>query len=572
MIFFSLLNSKLKLSFFKLIFLMFLLGILEVAVLGSIIPLTQALIDKNIILRNEYLSFIINYLNLNENYILIYICILFLVLVFLKTFFSIYVNFLKHRTSNELRLSISKNFIYKFILGNTNISSIKKHFLSNIYYREIPNFVDQFFVNFLLLATEVITFLFIIVFLFWFSFKSTLIVFFIISFLIITYFFFVGKIFKKNGKKRLLAEQSISKWIVQILNEIRDIKIFNRERYFFTEFTNSYKTLIKSIILGSALNESSKNIIEFICFTLLVVVIIFASLNDINNEILLLTLSVFAGAAFRLMPSANRILTCLQTIKFNKEAAKKLLELLDNKIMDNMDLSIFDVKNKLNFSDKIMLKNVSFSYDESSKVIFKNLNFSIKKNSIIGIQGESGSGKTTLINLISGLIGVKEGAVYADNVNIETNLIGWRANIGYIPQKLLLSNDSILKNIAFGKEDNEINLENIKKAIDLSKLISLEKDSYLEFINSDAGYLGEKLSGGQIQRIALARVLYLEKDIFILDEATSALDKKIEKEILDLIYSFKNKKTILIISHDEHVLDRCDKIYLLKNYNLVEKK
>ena len=202
--------------------------------------------------------------------------------------------------------------------------------------------------------------------------------------------------------------------------------------------------------------------------------------------------------------------------------------------------------------------------------MLNNINLNIKSGEMIGIIGESGSGKTTLVDIILGLISPDEGSILYNSKNFKENLNLWRSQIAYLPQESFMINDSIIKNITLGADQENINyplIDSLLKEIKLSKLI----ESLPMGINSNIGERGMKLSGGQKQRVAIVRALYFQKNILFLDESTSSLDQETEGKILDYLVSHKRKKTIIIITHKYTSLKYCDKIYEVKNGSLIEK-
>tara|TARA_E500000178_G_C16978501_1_gene734565 strand:+ start:116 stop:892 length:777 start_codon:yes stop_codon:yes gene_type:complete len=220
------------------------------------------------------------------------------------------------------------------------------------------------------------------------------------------------------------------------------------------------------------------------------------------------------------------------------------------------------------FNNKIEFENTSFSYDK--KEVFKNLNFIIPKNSIIGIYGESGSGKSTLVNLLCGLLNLKEGKILIDEKNINDVKNSWQCKIGYIPQDIYILDDSIKNNIIFNNEDNKNINKDLKNVIDISQLNKLI-NSLSDGLDTKVGDRGINISGGQRQRIAIARALYHKPDVLIFDEATNSLDDITENNLMDSIYAIKGK-TIIIISHNEKTLNRCEKIFKIESKSIKEIK
>ena len=278
---------------------------------------------------------------------------------------------------------------------------------------------------------------------------------------------------------------------------------------------------------------------------------------------------MFAVAAFRTIPSVNRILNAKQTIKFLLPSLNNLKDDLNNEKINVqiINSATFKLNEKLPFENSIDINNVSYKYPNTNKDVLTNLSFSIKKNEYVGVVGQSGSGKSTLLDLIMGLIIPDKGQILIDKVNINTNLISWQNRVGYVPQSVFLIDDSIKNNITFGYNSESVDP---KQIIDVCK-----KAQIYDFINSldkkfetNVGEKGIKLSGGQIQRLGIARALFSNPDIIIFDEATSSLDLKTENEFLEGLELLRGKVTIIFVSHRKPSLKYCNKIIDLDEIKL----
>jgi ABC-type bacteriocin/lantibiotic exporter with double-glycine peptidase domain len=282
-------------------------------------------------------------------------------------------------------------------------------------------------------------------------------------------------------------------------------------------------------------------------------------------------LGIYAIALFRLLPSSNKILNCLNMLKFNISSTHKIL----NEIK-SFNHSLISNSNKVKFqnfifNEKITLEKVNFTYESSNKVILDDINLTIRKNEIIGISGASGSGKSTLLNIICFLLAPTSGKILIDDMPIEYIYKSYQLKIGYVSQKIYLIDDTFIQNIIFGvdKVNYDYNLfKDVIAKLDLIKVL----DNLPLKENTIIGERGSKFSGGQQQRIGIARALYKNPEILILDEATNALDEKSEKEILNTVCNLKDNLTIILVSHKKTVLDFCDKVYEIKNGHLIQKK
>jgi ATP-binding cassette, subfamily B, bacterial PglK len=274
--------------------------------------------------------------------------------------------------------------------------------------------------------------------------------------------------------------------------------------------------------------------------------------------------------AVRLLPMSNRILSSLNNIKALKPSLDDVCDTLSNEESDSKKIKYFNEKtdsdNTTHF-EKLSLNNVNFKYLTDKRVI-DNLSITIKKGEMIGLVGGSGAGKTTLVNLILGLLEPNEGSINVNDKNIHKGLKLWQSSIGYVSQYVFLLDGSIIENIAFGVESNEIDIKKVNLVILSAKLDSWVT-SLSDGVDSIVGEQGVQISGGQRQRIGIARALYQNPEIFVFDEATSSLDNHTEKEIMDDLYKMQGDRTMIIIAHRLETIRKCDRIIVLENGRVV---
>jgi HlyD family secretion protein len=288
--------------------------------------------------------------------------------------------------------------------------------------------------------------------------------------------------------------------------------------------------------------------------------------------IILPVLSVYALAGFKLLPAFQQIYFSLALIKGNISAFESIKDDLENSKKMNKKglLGPFNLEDKLELLNSIKMQNISFTYPGKADQALNGLNLSIPANKIVGIVGPSGSGKSTAIDVLLGLIEPQEGQVLIDDVQIqENNKRAWQNTIGFVPQSIFLSEGSIAENVAFGLPVKNINLEQVKVAIQLAHLDELVAE-LPEGIDTKVGERGVQLSGGQRQRIGIARALYHEASVLVFDEATSALDGITEKIIMDAIHDFNGQKTIIMIAHRLKTVQKCDIIFFIDKGKVID--
>jgi ABC-type bacteriocin/lantibiotic exporter with double-glycine peptidase domain len=389
-------------------------------------------------------------------------------------------------------------------------------------------------------------------------------------FFIITTFFiwqkFISHKLKKISVLRSEYDSLLFKQIQESFLGIKDIKMYGRETSCLKNFENNLLDLKFIKTKFTIIMNLPKVYIELIaisCFVFLILISIYF-LNNLNN--LIPNLALFAAAAFKLIPSLNRLIISSQNIKYGQTALNNIINDIETNTFSNEKIN--SQLKQIEFLEKINICNISYFYD-NKKIILDNINFEIKKGETIGIIGQSGSGKTTFVDILSGLIPPTSGRITSDNIDIQKNIRNWQDQIGYIQQNTYLMNDSIKNNIAFGLNNLEINDLHLKNSINISQLDDLVNELPLG-IETAIGERGIKLSGGQRQRIGIARAIYKNPKILIFDESTNSLDSETEKKILDNFKKFKDDKTIIIISHNRESLKQCNKIIKIEKGTLKE--
>jgi ABC-type multidrug transport system fused ATPase/permease subunit len=338
------------------------------------------------------------------------------------------------------------------------------------------------------------------------------------------------------------------------LNGIKDIVVNGREKYFQMRFAQVALDLSNLKRNFMTLLGIPRLYLELLAVVGLVALNLTAVVLGRSSESLLPMLALFAGGAFRLMPAANRVAFAFQSLKMGRPIVDAMQ--LDFKSSSELSARVeSDVS--VEFRNQIRFEGVSYSYPNSNKFVIDQMSFEIEKGSEVGILGTTGAGKSTLVDILLGLLRPTRGRVTVDGVDISTNIRGWQALVGYVPQTIFLIDSSIRANIAFGIDERDIDDERIMRTLVLAQLNEFV-DGLPAGINELVGERGVRLSGGQRQRIGIARALYLDPPILVFDEATSALDLETEKEVMKSIDYLRNEKTIVIVTHRFSALEHCD--------------
>lgn len=374
-----------------------------------------------------------------------------------------------------------------------------------------------------------------------------------------------------NGRRL----SSVSTYRFRLMNEgfggIKDVLLLDRKYDFIDRFTQQGKLQAHAQGTNNTISLVPRFFVELLAFGAMIsLVLVLIKSYDGNLGQVLPVLAIYALACFKLLPALQQIYASVTQIKGNSAAFEAVKEDLQHSQMSSkhFDQSIQPLKIKL--KNKIELKNVSFTYPNKNNYALHQVSLSIPVNHVIGIVGASGSGKSTLIDIILGLLPNQSGSIYIDNTLItKDNIRSWQNNLGFVPQSIFLSEGSIAENIAFGIPADEIDYNQVMKAISLAHLKELVEE-LPEGLNTKVGERGVQLSGGQRQRIGIARALYNEANVLIFDEATSALDGITEKIIMDAIHDFTGQKTIIMIAHRLKTVQKCDTIYLMEKGKIVD--
>jgi len=532
---------------------------LEVISIGLIIPVIS-------ILQNEkfyddylsYLSFLEDFSHLEKIYFtLTVLCITF----FIKFCLSILLNIQQFKYTMNLQSSISKKLIKNYIL-----MPYEKYFkvLSSQILRNVMIDSNRFIAGVLLpviyLMSELLVIIGICLILISQIGFSSLSIIIIFSLFGLFYINFSKKIIRKLGDTRSELDEKIIKSSNEALKGIREIKVNRIEEIFLNFFNNLFNKNARVMSNFFTFQAVPRLGIEVILVFFLAATMFVFVKSGYESPKIISTLGLFGIAAIRLIPSINKIITSQQNIRFHFPAMQTISADLKKNIIKSKQN-----KKDVTFKNKIELKNLNFSYVKNKKIL-KNLNLNINKGDRLGITGKTGSGKSTLVDIISGLVHSYSGKILIDNMEFDTQKFTWGRDLGYVSQNSFLFNDTVKFNITFDYETKSSEVHKILNIVEIEKFIRGIKGN----LNAIVGENSINLSGGQIQRIGIARALYHKPKILILDEAFSAMDLKTEKKILKKIFLNYKNMTIINIAHKGQSLGLCNKIYDLNKKKIVK--
>ncbi|EAH6038683.1 ABC transporter ATP-binding protein [Campylobacter coli] len=556
-IFFILSKEDKKFLFSLLLFSVF-ISFIESFAISLVMPFITLASDFSYFDRNKYLIQLKDYLALPVFEIIVYFGVVLIVFYVLRALLNSYYFHLLARFSKGRYHAIAYKVFAKFLntdyenFTQKNQSEILKSITGEVY--NLSTMISSF----LLMMSEIFVVLLLYTLMLLVNYKITL---FLSLFMIVNAFILIkvlSPIVKKAGLKREEAMKNFFEILNTNLNNFKLIKLKTKEDGVLNLFKTQSEIFAKANITNESVSAMPRIYLEGVGFCVLVFIVVFLvfkNQSDISG--ILATISIFVLALYRLMPSANRIITSYHDLLYYRSSLDIIYQILKQK-----EESLGE--EKIDFDKELRLENLSFGYKDK-KNLFTCLNLSIKKGEKIAFIGESGCGKSTLVDIIIGLLSPREGRVLVDKNELNMkNVKNYRQKIGYIPQNIYLFNDSIAKNISFGDKVDEEKLQRVIKQANLEHFVK----NLPQGVQTKVGDGGSNLSGGQKQRIAIARALYLDPEILVLDEATSALDTESEARIMDEIYKISKDKTMIIIAHRLSTITRCDSIYRLEHGKL----
>ena len=565
---FTLLNRRQRKKLVALLLLTLVSMALEMMSIGLIVPAIKMLMEPNIALKYPILQPILAFMGNPSQSMIIAIGMGTLIVVyFFKNIFLTYYIFWQNRFVNDFQVQVSQRLFttylrqpYIFHLQrnsatlirniNTEVVSVFSAVLS------IMNFVTEIFIllgfSVILVSAQPL---------------GSLLMAGVVGAAAWGFSIYTKRSIVKWGESRVFHLGEATQHLMQGIGGAKDVKLLGREDDFLAQFKEHNSKFANFNRLNTTYQALPRLWLEFLAVIGLSILVITIIIQGNSLNVILPTLGLFAVAAFRLIPSAIKILNAVQNIRFNQPSIDILYEDLKLEVPDTKSTNP-DKKSMLYLG----LDNISFKYPSVSSYAVKNVSFELSHGKSIGIVGQSGSGKSTLVDIILGLLIPCEGVIRVNGNDIhasDNSLKNWQRNIGYVPQSIYLTDDTVRRNIAFGLAEDKIDDDAIQAA---SKAAQLDEfiNTLPEGLNTIVGERGVRLSGGQRQRIGIARALYHNPKILLLDEASSALDNDTEIAVMESIKQLKDK-TIIIVAHRLSTVKHCDLIIRMKQGVIIEK-
>jgi ABC-type multidrug transport system fused ATPase/permease subunit len=553
-----------------LLVMMIIMALLDMVGVASILPfitvlMNPNLIETNIILNNIFQASRIFGIDTNQEFIF-FLGIAAFVLLIISIFFKALTTYAQVRFVQMREYSIGRRLIevylhqpYSWFL-NHHSADLGKNILS-----EVGHVIGSGMYPLIELLSKSIVIIAIVILLIVVDPKLAIIVSLSLSSCYCLSFYFVSKYLKQIGEERLNQNNLRFKSVAEVFGAIKEIKISGLEKVYIKSFSDS--SIIFSQIQASAqiIAQLPRFILEAIAFggILLILLYIIFLKGSFNSAIPIVSLYVFAG--YRLIPALQQVYASLTQMSFVGPSLDKIYNDIKNlKLLHKNQNQVL-----LSLNKKIVLKDIHFNYPNSQRIAVKNINLTINAKSTVGFVGATGSGKTTMADIILGLLETQKGTIEIDGKAInQQNLRSWQSSIGYVPQHIYLTDDTVAANIAFGQDTKNINLSTVEKVCKITNLHDFIINDLPKSYQTTIGERGVRLSGGQRQRIGIARALYYNPQLLILDEATSALDNQTEKFVMDAINNLNKYVTIILIAHRLNTVKNCDKIFFFSKGGL----
>ena len=573
-----LLDGKQKAKMGGIVVLMIIGAALEACSIGLVIPIITTLLDPEAVNGEGYLGDIYRFLGMKSTSQFTIVMLLVIIAAFVvKNVFLYFQNVVQLRFVYTNQFATSRrmmiNFMerpYEYYL-NADTSVIQRSITSDV------NNMYGLILSSLQLLSEIIMFLVLVIVLMTQDPMMILTIALLLVIVLLVIKCILKPIMIKAGEDNQEYYSGLYKWIDQSVMGIKEIKIANKESYFINEYSKCGAGYVGAVQKYNIYNATPRLLIETVCIAGLVLYLILQIASGKEVAAMITQIGVFAVAAMRLLPSANRINNYLTSISYFEPFFMGVSDNLQEEINDrnvNYDAEAYEARKqikKLPVLKKIELKDIVYKYPNTDVLIFNHADMEIPVGCSVGVVGTSGAGKTTIIDVLLGLLNIQEGSILADGVEVREHYEEWLKNIGYIPQTIFMIDASIRKNVAFGVPDEEIDDNKVWQALKEAQLDEFVK-GLPEGLDTGIGERGIRLSGGQRQRIGIARALFEDPEVLVLDEATSALDNETEAAIMDSINRLHGRKTLIIIAHRLQTIEKCDMVYRVENGQIARER
>ena len=541
---------------------------------ASVLPFISLVMDPDMVFDNRYLLWVYETFNFNSvNRFIIFAGIGMFAIIIIANTISAFATWLKLRFAWMNNHRLSRRLLEKYLsmpyayFLNQNSADLSKNVLA-----EVNNLTSNYLIPLLTIITRGMVATFLLLMLFWVDILVSFIALFVLGGAYALIFFRINKTLKYRGMLRRAANKMRFKAVSEAFGGIKETKVLNREPFFLERYSRESLKQARLMSWNAVIGQIPRFVLEAVAFGGIIVFVLVLLLTREDARQVIPLASLFAFAGYRLLPALQEIFTSFTKMQFNMAVLDGIYEDF-TRVEEGMVADTFSKSKKagkLSFARSITLDKVSYYYPNTDIAVIKDVNLIIKRNTMVAFVGPTGAGKTTLVDVILGLLPPQEGRVIIDATQLNSdNTIEWQRNIGYVPQHIFLSDDTIARNIAFGVPEKQIDQEALEEAARIANIHDFIVNELPQGYETIVGERGIRLSGGQRQRIGIARALYHDPEVLVFDEATSALDGVTEEMVLKAMENAAKLKTLIVIAHRLTTVKSCDVVYMLDRGRIV---
>lgn len=555
----------------------------ELLGVSIILPYAQFMVAPETLRENPYVDALCSFMGINSNSSLIILLTIVVILVYIiKNLFLGFLAWFRVRYSTGVERELSVRMIHSYMnrgydfFRRTSISVLLRGSSQSI--AAVYETIDCFF----RILAEILTITGIFVFV---AVTDIVIALTMVGIAVVT-LLMIMVVFRnrvqKAGRMFFDKQKTTNQWLRRMFEGIKEVLVMDKQQHFVENYQDAFSQQQKAAITKTTAQIYPSYYVEAICITGLMIAMYFKITTMDNPAVYVAQLASYAVALFRVLPSMGRISAAFNSLVFQIPAVNEVydnfhtanelsletgVDLFGTQYCDDVDRSDTGAV----FSDSVVIDDISYRYPDGTANVLDGISITIKHGDSIAFVGPSGAGKSTMADIILGLLKPQSGHILMDGIDIATNRVMWSRNVGFVPQSVYLLDDTVRRNVAFGHADDEIDDADVWKALDQAQMKDYI-ESLPDGLDTQVGERGVRFSGGQAQRIAIARALFTDPQILILDEATSALDNETESAIMDAVNHLKGRKTMIIIAHRLSTVRECNHIYEIKDGHAVERR
>lgn len=548
---------------------------MEMLGVSVILPLVQIMIEPDVLMQNEVIAKIVQKIGIDSSEGMLILIVASIILVYiLKNLYLVFLSYVRCKytckVQRELSVKMMKFYMQRgYIFFTEHNSSELIRGVSSA-----PASVYQVLQNGLRLLSEILTVGAIITMcIIIMDVKMIVIIFALIIICLLATVFIFKNMITYYGKKYHEYLAKSTQALYQAIQGIKEVLVMNRQKHFTNAYEKAYVEQQKATIGQTIATESPGYFIEAVCITGLLIYVCLQCLHAEDASALLPGMASLAVGAFRILPALGRISSGLNTMIFYLPAVQEVYDNfkeVEQYQNGEQDALVEELQKKIEFKKEIVIQGVDWKYPNTTDYVLKNVDLKIEKGESIALIGTSGAGKTTLADILLGLLIPEVGDVLVDGISLHQSREKWGKLIGFVSQAFYINDDTIRNNIAFGIEEEQIDDDRVWRALERAQLKEFVEGLDKQ-LDTTVGERGVRFSGGQRQRLAIARALYESPEILVLDEATAALDNDTETAVMEAVEHLKGKITLIIIAHRLSTIRNCDKVYEVRNGEILER-